>query len=681
MGSKQDVRKKMQLWLKDRDESRMEENFSNLERQYGLDALKSFRRERTKHEHAAVHELVKDGKEEVLKFLVNKKGFDLNVQRSSDQCTPLHLAHWSQPGLVELLLTLRADPSIKNAYGEIPGQQSTADKNMNPLLTGAKTADDILQLIGDRFDDFGGGSMLYAFKLLGEKLADYEPVSCKYVLAAEKRTQLQTSATYQRLSRALKDVACRPQKAMNGSVGRQCLRAILNEMLVSIEEGRISCQAWHGNHIAACIAALAKLGVSPKWHSSLRLLGDALEPQVDALHGGDVVKVLWALGEMRLRLDTLLSAASGRLLGLQHESHCEPQALCMAVWAHIRTQSRNRDTFLRLAEMTKEQVDGFVMNMNVTLPAWCFARGNVADEALFAAIFRKANVTMYDGTSRHPEDVSMTEWLMSKAQLFIAYQFCKEHCPTALDVISFRLRIDLQVILEHRTGITSDLISRATSELLDERDLAELDRMIDNLGSMEEVHFDDSMEMQPGNTPAHDVAKLNAARSQEVLGKEPKPVASFVVLEFGRDPELFHEVLLEAEELSDCREHLRQNGFQVQLNNGTKIFVRPERYGHACEAANEKKLHSGHVLLDAHFEDAVMKAISSLPSKLQVRLKSRDADVLVFVPKTFPSGPYPIALATAKQGESEWEVKRTFIDFPVTSSLHSGVHNRSVKSA
>ena len=56
---------------------------------------------------------------EVLKVMVSELGFDPNVPRTSDKCTPLHLAIWSKyPDMTRLLISLGADQKLENAYGE-----------------------------------------------------------------------------------------------------------------------------------------------------------------------------------------------------------------------------------------------------------------------------------------------------------------------------------------------------------------------------------------------------------------------------------------------------------------------------------------------------------------------------------------------------------------------------------
>jgi hypothetical protein len=50
---------------------------------------------------------------------MSKMGFDLNSQRDSDQCTPLHLGIWKkQQQAIKTLNEIGVDWTLKNSYGE-----------------------------------------------------------------------------------------------------------------------------------------------------------------------------------------------------------------------------------------------------------------------------------------------------------------------------------------------------------------------------------------------------------------------------------------------------------------------------------------------------------------------------------------------------------------------------------
>lgn len=71
-----------------------------------------------KHHHKVVHVLTNFSKQKAIEALANRLG-QINAQRDSDKCTPLHLSAWKKNiDLTKVLLELGADPLIENSYGE-----------------------------------------------------------------------------------------------------------------------------------------------------------------------------------------------------------------------------------------------------------------------------------------------------------------------------------------------------------------------------------------------------------------------------------------------------------------------------------------------------------------------------------------------------------------------------------
>lgn len=72
-----------------------------------------------KHPNSLIHVLVQKNRGDLVEHLVGHHQFEINGHRSSDLCTPLHLAAWTKnDNLVTLLLRLGADSTLKNKYGE-----------------------------------------------------------------------------------------------------------------------------------------------------------------------------------------------------------------------------------------------------------------------------------------------------------------------------------------------------------------------------------------------------------------------------------------------------------------------------------------------------------------------------------------------------------------------------------
>jgi hypothetical protein len=81
-------------------------------------------------QHLLLHGMAKAGCTECVKYLVNKLNFDVNSTRSSDKCTPLHMAHYHLQGkplrtMCNTLLRLNANEKLKNKWGELPGDSKT----------------------------------------------------------------------------------------------------------------------------------------------------------------------------------------------------------------------------------------------------------------------------------------------------------------------------------------------------------------------------------------------------------------------------------------------------------------------------------------------------------------------------------------------------------------------------
>lgn len=70
-----------------------------------------------KHKSKVIHILVSSNKPKSIRALA--PFLNINEQRSSDKCTPLHIAAWTKnPELISLLVELGGDMSIENKYGE-----------------------------------------------------------------------------------------------------------------------------------------------------------------------------------------------------------------------------------------------------------------------------------------------------------------------------------------------------------------------------------------------------------------------------------------------------------------------------------------------------------------------------------------------------------------------------------
>jgi len=108
--------------------------------------------------------------------------------------------------------------------------------------------------------------------------------------------------------------------------------------------------------------------------------------------------------------------------------------------------------------------------------------------------------------------------------------------------------------------------------------------------------------------------------------------------------------------------------------SGAHIFVRPEDFCKAMDAIDREgwTLQRRHVVVANEFEDLVMEVVKKIPSRQQVRLKSRTAATLC------PANEEPNAEKASENAQESFElflqfcVKRTFIHVPCGSSIYSG---------
>eukprot|EP00746_Dinoflagellata_sp_MGD_P132971 gnl/MRDRNA2_/MRDRNA2_66654_c0_seq2.p1 gnl/MRDRNA2_/MRDRNA2_66654_c0~~gnl/MRDRNA2_/MRDRNA2_66654_c0_seq2.p1 ORF type:complete len:605 (+),score=107.30 gnl/MRDRNA2_/MRDRNA2_66654_c0_seq2:56-1870(+) len=86
---------------------------------HGKDAVEAWKDPDSKHHHRLIHQAVCRNYPRVIEALVERYGFNVNLPRDSDLCTPMHLAVWyKRSDSILALKELGADLSLKNTYGE-----------------------------------------------------------------------------------------------------------------------------------------------------------------------------------------------------------------------------------------------------------------------------------------------------------------------------------------------------------------------------------------------------------------------------------------------------------------------------------------------------------------------------------------------------------------------------------
>eukprot|EP00747_Dinoflagellata_sp_TGD_P189231 gnl/TRDRNA2_/TRDRNA2_49274_c0_seq1.p1 gnl/TRDRNA2_/TRDRNA2_49274_c0~~gnl/TRDRNA2_/TRDRNA2_49274_c0_seq1.p1 ORF type:complete len:341 (-),score=60.90 gnl/TRDRNA2_/TRDRNA2_49274_c0_seq1:30-1052(-) len=98
--------------------------FEKLVASHGKPAVEGWKDMRNKHRHRLIHIAVAKGAVRLVGAMVNDHGFDINLPRDSDQCTPMHLAmFYKKPHVIRKLHYLGADLTLKNSYGEDCGDK------------------------------------------------------------------------------------------------------------------------------------------------------------------------------------------------------------------------------------------------------------------------------------------------------------------------------------------------------------------------------------------------------------------------------------------------------------------------------------------------------------------------------------------------------------------------------
>lgn len=127
-----------------------------------------------------------------------------------------------------------------------------------------------------------------------------------------------------------------------------------------------------------------------------------------------------------------------------------------------------------------------------------------------------------------------------------------------------------------------------------------------------------------------------------------------VLLKYTRSPSAFRAELLSAPQLAQCRKALETHGFQVEIESGAKMFVKPEEYRAAVETirVNRWELYPDHIVVTPDLEQTVMSVVQGLPKKWRVYFKERTLLPLGFA-------------AASLQIPASALVSNTFINFRV----------------
>jgi len=117
-----------------------------------------------------------------------------------------------------------------------------------------------------------------------------------------------------------------------------------------------------------------------------------------------------------------------------------------------------------------------------------------------------------------------------------------------------------------------------------------------------------------------------AAREEVARAKDSETFEweEIYLVRYNKYPHSFMESLLNGIALRRCREALVQNGHNVELSSGCKVFVHPYQYTSVMDAINGMELRPYHVIVAQSFEASVAEALQQVRCKDRPREKGRN---------------------------------------------------------
>lgn len=475
---------------------------------FGSDSLKSFADRGSKHQHTIVHELVRQGKLHVLKHLVHTLSFDINVQRASDLCTPLHLALWqNRPDIADELIVMGADASIQNRYGEKADVTSVIRKPLRARLQGAASVQDVLKIVEDELPNFSSADTLTAYYRIAKLTSDYNAEHSNW-----KAGSAVTDHTFDILCHACARVLCDVTDSESGTLWATMLAAlamhpsevILQTLKNWLQNNQLPFETYECSVLVKITLFLAKItGGSFLWKQCYNPLGTELAKHVDSMQSKQLASILWAFakagtaapGPAIVHRELFMTACV--YLESTASSITDAQTLSNISWALAKLNVCHRGAFRSLAEATIRNIAGF-QDQHVANTAWAFAKLRVSDSMLFRSLFERADYTLYQDQYKHHVWMSRKIKLIHWFQVYQAYQFCRHNCLECLSGLSARLETDLQRITQR--DFSGGLSQGSGLETL--AALRELDAMImaagedDALDTLSQWPPADSMEAQ-----------------------------------------------------------------------------------------------------------------------------------------------------------------------------------------
>lgn len=189
----------------------------------------------------------------------------------------------------------------------------------------------------------------------------------------------------------------------------------------------------------------------------LRAVTHMIEQQIGTLEGGQVAKVVWALGALGLKDEKLLTGLSRR--AAQVTESFSPKDTALTSWGFAALRFRD-ESLLRLVSHRAQALMADFTGRDVANVAWAFATLAVRDDGLFRALSNRFGQIQ---TDLRPQDLTNTAWALSLNNPELVPKVCSErdlafvNSPTAWLQRYHALLIAGVVTAEHSLRRCSDI--------------------------------------------------------------------------------------------------------------------------------------------------------------------------------------------------------------------------------
>jgi len=140
-----------------------------------------------------------------------------------------------------------------------------------------------------------------------------------------------------------------------------------------------------------------------------------------------------------------------------------------------------------------------------------------------------------------------------------------------------------------------------------------------------------------------------------------------LVLQLSKSPAVLHEHLAKNIHLHGCKMALQQAGLDYRLPCGAYLLVVPEVYPFILALFETEgfPVHHSDLIVSLCYEDAVMRAIYSLPRKYKLCIRHHEVLEIPAIPEIGTTDEEP------NEVDIHVEIKCTFIHIPIPSSLRT----------